>query len=222
MTITEQIHQVVLKFPRPAWTAAIERRAEIRDGAWVAELSGDCLKRWPKGMPLIVRKERPHPEPSSSGHGPRTASGPRTTGLRNLPPHDTTQNQIWLEIVQLALDLLTWMPTFALTGETRRREPRRLRLRRPDRHHIPPPAPEVRTSLALDRRDHRRPGTARSSPVPRLISTFPSCEQHHPDRNRGTRRPLDATAGTSACPPPTRTTETARRRNRRTVTKDRG
>ncbi len=53
----------------------------------------------------------------------------RATGLRNLPLQDTAQNQIWLEIVQLALDLLAWMPMLALTGEARRWEPRRLRLR---------------------------------------------------------------------------------------------
>lgn len=45
------------------------------------------------------------------------------------PLHDTAQNQIWLEIVQLALDLLAWMPMLALTGEIRRWEPRRLRFR---------------------------------------------------------------------------------------------
>jgi hypothetical protein len=39
------------------------------------------------------------------------------------------QNRIWLEIVQIALDLLAWMPMLALTGQTRRWEPRRLRLR---------------------------------------------------------------------------------------------
>lgn len=53
----------------------------------------------------------------------------RDTGLRNLPLHDTAQNQIWLEIVSLALDLLAWMPMLALTSETRRWEPKRLRLR---------------------------------------------------------------------------------------------
>jgi hypothetical protein len=61
MTITEQIHHAVLKVPGSAWTAATEPDGEIRDGAWVAELDGDCLKGWPKGMRLIVRKERPHP-----------------------------------------------------------------------------------------------------------------------------------------------------------------
>lgn len=53
----------------------------------------------------------------------------RATGLRNLPLHDTAQNQIWLEIVQLARDLLAWMPMLALTGKARLWEPRRLRLR---------------------------------------------------------------------------------------------
>ncbi|MEU6324296.1 IS1380 family transposase [Streptomyces sp. NPDC047009] len=53
----------------------------------------------------------------------------RDTGLRNLPLHDAAQNRIWLEIVQLALDLLAWMPMFALTSEARRWEPKRPRLR---------------------------------------------------------------------------------------------
>ena len=35
---------------------------QIRDGAWVAELTGLLdLSRWPAGMRVIVRKERPHP-----------------------------------------------------------------------------------------------------------------------------------------------------------------
>lgn len=33
----------------------------------------------------------------------------RATGLCNLL-HDAAQNQIWLEIIQIALDLLAWMP----------------------------------------------------------------------------------------------------------------
>ncbi len=53
----------------------------------------------------------------------------RGTGLRNLPLHRAAQNQVWLEIVQIALDLLAWMPMLALTGRARRREPKRLRLR---------------------------------------------------------------------------------------------
>ncbi|WP_405547813.1 transposase [Streptomyces phaeochromogenes] len=159
MVITDTIHQHVLKVPAPAWTAAVEADGKIRDGAWVTELTGDVLDGWPKGMRLIVRKERPHPgaqlrftdadgmrlacfspptpwagrSPNSSsvtacGHGPTTASGlpgPPACGISLC----TAQNRIWLEIVQIALDLLAWMPMLALTGTARLWEPRRLRLR---------------------------------------------------------------------------------------------
>lgn len=60
--------------------------------------------------------------------GDRICAG-RDTGLRNLPLHRTAHNQIWLEIVQLALELLAWMPMLALTGRARHREAKRLRLR---------------------------------------------------------------------------------------------
>jgi hypothetical protein len=61
MAITDAIHQHVLQVPASAWTPALEAAGEIRDGAWVAERTGDVLDGWPKGMRLIVRKERPHP-----------------------------------------------------------------------------------------------------------------------------------------------------------------
>jgi len=53
----------------------------------------------------------------------------KDTGLRNLPLHGYAQNQIWCEIVALACELLAWMAMLALTGQTRRWEPKRLRLR---------------------------------------------------------------------------------------------
>ncbi|WP_406390070.1 IS1380 family transposase [Streptomyces sp. NBC_00882] len=160
MTISEAIHQHALKIPEPAWTPAVETDGEVRDGAWVAELTGDVLENWPQGMRLIVRKERPHPGAQlrfTDTDGMRltcfatnTADRPiaelelrhrlraraedriraaRATGLRNLPLHDMAQNRVWLEIVQIALDLLAWMPMLALTGKARLWEPRRLRFR---------------------------------------------------------------------------------------------
>jgi hypothetical protein len=160
MVITETIHSHVLKIPAPAWTPAIETDGEVRDGAWVAELTGDLLAGWPKGMRLIVRKERPHPGAqlritdadgmritcfaTNTPHRPIAElelrhrlraraedriRAARATGLRNLPLHHTAQNKIWLEIVQIALDLLAWMPMLALTGPARLFEPRRLRFR---------------------------------------------------------------------------------------------
>ncbi|WP_329328730.1 IS1380 family transposase [Streptomyces luteogriseus] len=160
LVITESIHEHVLKIPASAWTPAIESDGEVRDGAWIAELTGDLLDGWPQGIRLIVRKERPHPGAQlriTDADGMRitcfatnTLNRPitglelrhrlraraedriraaRATGLRNLPLHDTAQNKVWLEIVQIALDLLAWMPMLALTGRARLWEPRRLRLR---------------------------------------------------------------------------------------------
>lgn len=54
----------------------------------------------------------------------------KDTGLRNLPLHDFAANQIWLEIVQIAADLLAWTQHLALHDTPARRwEPKRLRLR---------------------------------------------------------------------------------------------
>jgi hypothetical protein len=61
-TITDDIAGAILRIPAQAWTPACDARGEVRDGAWVAELTGMLnLSSWPKGMRLIVRKERSHP-----------------------------------------------------------------------------------------------------------------------------------------------------------------
>ncbi|GAX58643.1 IS1380 family transposase [Streptomyces olivochromogenes] len=62
MTSTDAIHQAVLKIPKRAWTPAYDASGVQRPGAWIAEITGmPDLSTWPKGMRLIVRKERPHP-----------------------------------------------------------------------------------------------------------------------------------------------------------------
>ncbi len=44
------------------WTPAYSSGGQVREGAWVAELTGMLnLTGWPKGMRVIARKERPHP-----------------------------------------------------------------------------------------------------------------------------------------------------------------
>jgi hypothetical protein len=55
----------------------------------------------------------------------------KDTGMRNLPFHGFDQNQIWLEIVSLAAELLAWTQTLAYDPHhpVRRWEPARLRLR---------------------------------------------------------------------------------------------
>jgi hypothetical protein len=55
----------------------------------------------------------------------------KDTGMRNLPYQRFNHNQIWLEIVAIAADLLAWTQTLAWppTEPARRWEPKRLRLR---------------------------------------------------------------------------------------------
>lgn len=48
--------------PEQVWTPAYDNDGQIRDGADVAEFTGLMnLTGWPKGMRVIVRRERPHP-----------------------------------------------------------------------------------------------------------------------------------------------------------------
>ncbi len=48
--------------PKAAWTPAYDADRKVREGAWVAELTGTLeLKTWPKGMRVLIRAERPHP-----------------------------------------------------------------------------------------------------------------------------------------------------------------
>jgi len=56
--------------------------------------------------------------------------GLKDTGLRNLPLHDFAKNMIWVELVQLAAELLVWTQMLAFDGSIARFwEPKRLRLR---------------------------------------------------------------------------------------------
>ena len=160
-TMTDEVQDAILKIPARVWVPAYDADGQVRPGAWVAELTGLLdLASWPRGMRVIVRKERPHPGAQLrftefDGHrftcfATDTKTGQladlelrhrrrarcedrircaKDTGLRNLPLHGYTQNQIWCEIVALACDLLAWMQMLALPGTARRWEPKRLRLR---------------------------------------------------------------------------------------------
>lgn len=56
--------------------------------------------------------------------------GLKDTGLRNLPLQEFDKNQIWLELVHLAAELLTWTQLLAWPDSSARTwEPKRLRLR---------------------------------------------------------------------------------------------
>jgi len=62
MTVTEDIREAILKVPADAWAPAYDGDGQVREGAWVADITGLLdLEDWPAGMRIIVRKERPHP-----------------------------------------------------------------------------------------------------------------------------------------------------------------
>lgn len=151
----------------------------------------------------------------------------RSTGLRNLPLHHSAQNRVWLEIVQIALDLLARMPMLALTGPARLWEPRRLRFR------LFTAAGQLVTTgrRRILRIARHWPGPVRSqapSNVSHSCRTPADQQSSRPyegastDRSSGTRRPPETTHGSSARPPSSTESETAHRLRRRTVTKDRG
>ncbi len=63
-TLPDTTPELLKLIPDSAWTEAYDSDGKVRDGAWVAELTGllDLGKnKWPAGMRVIVRKERPHP-----------------------------------------------------------------------------------------------------------------------------------------------------------------
>ena len=62
MTVTEDIQAAILQVPASAWTPTHNDDIEVRDGAWVADITGPWdLDGWPAGMRVIARKERSHP-----------------------------------------------------------------------------------------------------------------------------------------------------------------
>src|SRR5512142_2722269 len=75
--------------PAEAWTPAYDAHDAIRDGAWVAELTGLLdLAGWPPGMRVIVRKERPHPGAQlriTDADGLRVTAFATNTSRRQLP-----------------------------------------------------------------------------------------------------------------------------------------
>lgn len=60
--LTEALRQAIMLVPETVWTPAIDADGGVRAGGDVAELTGLLdVSRWPVGMRVIVRRERPHP-----------------------------------------------------------------------------------------------------------------------------------------------------------------
>ena len=62
-TLPENTPDLLKLIPEGVWVPAYGAHDQVRDGAWVAELTDLMdLSAWPAGMRVIVRKERPHPD----------------------------------------------------------------------------------------------------------------------------------------------------------------
>ena len=64
-SITAGIRRAIAIAPDTAWGPAVNQDGDLRPGAEIAELTGllppRMLAKWPDGMRVIVRRERPHP-----------------------------------------------------------------------------------------------------------------------------------------------------------------
>lgn len=60
--VDARIQAIVDQVPEQGWQPAIQTDGGIRDGAWVADVTGMLgLAAWPEGSKVILRAERPHP-----------------------------------------------------------------------------------------------------------------------------------------------------------------
>lgn len=201
-TLPDDLTQMLPRIPKQAWTPAIDSDGRVRDGAWVADVTALLkLSRWPRGMRVIVRKERPPPRRPTAPdrrrraphhrvrhqHHPRTARRPRTTppapGPRRRPDplrqgHRTQEPPLarLRPEPDLVRDRRPGLRTHHLDATTRLHQPRRHHPRRaPLGTQTPTP------TTVLDRREARpdRPPHHRA-PRPQQLLDHPAAHRPHP------------------------------------------
>jgi Transposase DDE domain group 1 len=104
----------------------------------------------------------------------------KDTGLAKFPFKQFALNQVWLEIVLLAHDLIVWTQTLLLDNELAKTEPKRAALpaaarRRPARLPRPPRQAAPATRLAMGRRARRRLPQAQHAPSRRRLTPAGAC-----------------------------------------------
>jgi Transposase DDE domain group 1 len=114
----------------PQGTRLIARRERPHPGAQLSFTDGDghrftCFLTDQEGEDIAALELR-HRRRARVEDRIRCA---KDTGLCNLPFHAFSHNQVWLELVLIAQDLLAWAGALTLDGELRLAEPKRLRHR---------------------------------------------------------------------------------------------
>jgi hypothetical protein len=114
----------------PPGTRAIVRREPLHPGAQtcVLDADGHRITVFITDQPDadITALERRHRAHARVEDRIRTA---KDTGMRNLPHHDFARNEVWLELVLAACDLLAWTQRLTLHGDPAIAEPKTLRHR---------------------------------------------------------------------------------------------
>jgi hypothetical protein len=157
---------------------AVEADGEARDGAWVAELTGKLLDGWPKGMRLIVQKERPHPGAQlriTDAEGMRITCFATNTPDRPIPELELRHRLRARAEDRIQAARATGLRNFPLHGTAQNRVPLEIvqialdlpvHNGRPARYYRPSTDPPPGPPLALDTRDHHRPRPARPPAQP--------------------------------------------------------
>jgi Transposase DDE domain group 1 len=156
--LTESVRCAILEIPEDAWVPALDQDGCARENGEVAEITDQVdLSGWPERSRLIVRRERPHPGAQLSftdhdgyrfqailtdqeiavlecrhrqhAHVEDRIRDDKDTGLAKFPFKEFALNEVWLEIVMLAHDLIVWTQALVLVGELANAEPKRLRYR---------------------------------------------------------------------------------------------
>jgi hypothetical protein len=114
----------------PAGSRMLVRRERPHPGAQLSFTDLDGHRFQPlltdQTDPDIATLERRH---RARAHVEDHIRNDKDTGLRNLPFRRFEHNEVWLALVLLAHDLITWTKQLLLTGDLARAEPKRLRYR---------------------------------------------------------------------------------------------
>ena len=114
----------------PEGTRLICRRERAHPGAQLSfvDLDGYRFQTFLTDQPdpdiaVLERRQR------QRAHAEDQIRNDKDTGLAKLPFRDFQMNQVWVELVLIAHDLIRWTQTLLLEGELVKAEPKRLRYR---------------------------------------------------------------------------------------------
>jgi hypothetical protein len=115
----------------------------------------------------------------------------KDTGLAKFPFKEFQLNEVWLQIVMLAHDLIVWTQALLLSGELAKAEPKRLRYRCNTTGHGPPNSPAPSRSSKRSQpppadTSHRPTQTIKQPSGPRPRSRLPAQRRNSRPRSRGT------------------------------------